>query len=207
MFFKAFTKCAFSFTYILFFLLHWIIYVRFVESQDMWCLICLVSPVLVKLYDVFRRLRYGQLRQPCVWSCNGMCRQGGLGVLSLFASFAPTSRSRRFGERRKATTGTSLKIFLERSVNCRMGCFLQSMSRMLGRAGEHKQATNNPLHANATAAVTSNFNQPGHSIANMELRYSPKLQPTLSMSRRKAREAYLIDRGNTKQVFWMYNNF
>ena len=34
MFFKTFTKGAFSFTYILFLhLLHWIIYVRFVESQ------------------------------------------------------------------------------------------------------------------------------------------------------------------------------
>ena len=47
-----------------------------------------------------------------VWSCNGTVPAGGLGVLSLFASFARTSRSRRIGERRKATTGTSLKIFL-----------------------------------------------------------------------------------------------
>ena len=29
-----------------------IIYVSFVESQVMWCFICLVSPVLVKVYDV-----------------------------------------------------------------------------------------------------------------------------------------------------------
>ena len=63
------------------------------------------------------------------------CAGGGLGVLSLFASFARTSRSRRFGERRKATTGTSLKMFLKRSVDCRMGCFLRNMSWMLGRAG------------------------------------------------------------------------
>ena len=42
---------------------------------------------------------------------------GGLpGVLSLFASFARTSRSRRFGERQKGTTGTSLKIFLKRWI-------------------------------------------------------------------------------------------
>ena len=36
MFFKAFMKCGFSFTFILLFFLHflhWIIYVRFVESQ------------------------------------------------------------------------------------------------------------------------------------------------------------------------------
>ncbi|CAH3144304.1 unnamed protein product, partial [Porites evermanni] len=55
---------------------------------------------------------------------------------------------------------------------------------------KHRQATNNPLHATATAAVPSHFNQPGHSIADMEL-ILLELQPTLSMSRRKAREAYL----------------
>ena len=64
------------------------------------------------------------------------------------------------------------------------------------RFEEHRQATNNPLHANATAAVPSHFNQPGHSITDMEL-IPLELQPTLSMSRRKTREAYLIDRGKT----------
>ena len=58
-----------------------------------------------------------------------------LGVLSLFANFAGMSRSRRFGERQKVTTGTSLKVFPKYSVDCRMGCFLQSMSWMLDRAG------------------------------------------------------------------------
>ena len=56
-------------------------------------------------------------------------------MLSLFASFLRKSRSRGFGERRKGTTGTSFKMFLKRSVDCRMGCFLRSMSWMLGRAG------------------------------------------------------------------------
>ena len=37
------------------------------------------------------------------------------------------------------------------------------------RFKEHRQATNNPLHANATAAVSSHFNQPSHSIEDMEL--------------------------------------
>ena len=62
---------------------------------------------------------------------------------------------------------------------------------------EHRQATNNPLHANTTAAESvPHFNQPGHSIADIE--FIPlELQPTLSMSRRKAREAYLIDRIKT----------
>ena len=63
------------------------------------------------------------------------------------------------------------------------------------RFKEHRQATNNSLHANATAAVPSHLNQPGHSIADMEL-IPLELQPTLSMSR-KAREAFLIDRGKT----------
>ena len=96
----------------------------------------------------------------------------------------------------RTTESTSLKTFLKLLVDCIMGCFLRFMSRMLGRAGEHKQATNNPLHTNATAAVPSHFNQPGHSIADMEL-IPLKLQPTLSMSRRKARKAYLTDRGKT----------
>ena len=61
---------------------------------------------------------------------------------------------------------------------------------------EHRQATNNPLHANATGAVPSHFNQPGHAIADMKL-ILLGLQPTLSISRRKAREAYLIGTGKT----------
>ena len=64
------------------------------------------------------------------------------------------------------------------------------------RFKEQRQATNNPLHANATAAVPSHLNKPGHSIADMEL-MPLELQPTLSMSRRKAREAYLIDKGKS----------
>ena len=58
-----------------------------------------------------------------------------LGVLSLFANFTGMSRLRRFGERQKTMTGTSLKMFSKHSVDCRIGCFLQSMSWMLDRAG------------------------------------------------------------------------
>ena len=90
--------------------------------------------MFVKVYGVFPRLMYGQDRQPCL-ELQRNVSAGGLGVLSLFANFARTSRSRRFDERRKATTGTSLKMFLKRSVDCRMGCFLRSMSWMLGRTG------------------------------------------------------------------------
>ena len=60
------------------------------------------------------------------------------------------------------------------------------------RFSEHRQATNNPLHANAAAAVPSHCNLPGHmGLIPLEL------QPTPSSSRVKAREAYLTHRGQT----------
>ena len=64
------------------------------------------------------------------------------------------------------------------------------------RFTEHRQATNNPSHANASAAVPTHFNLPDHSIEAMTL-IPLELQPTLNTSRRKAREAYLIYRGQT----------
>ena len=94
-------------TYCLLHLLHWIIYVRFVESLVMWCLICLVSPVLLSV-------RWGSH----VWSCDKRnVLAGGLDVLSMLASFARTSISRRFGERPKATAGCFIRkgyLFLEK---------------------------------------------------------------------------------------------
>ena len=59
------------------------------------------------------------------------------------------------------------------------------------RFTEHSQATNNPSHANASAAVPTHFNLPGHSIEDLSL------IPLPSTSSRKAREAYLIHRGQT----------
>ena len=55
------------------------------------------------------------------------------------------------------------------------------------RFKEHRQATKNPLHTNATAAIPSHFNQPGHSVTDMEL-IPLELKPTLSMSHHKARD-------------------
>ena len=78
----------------------------------------------------------------------------------------------------------------------KLPCIGETKGTLRERFKEHRQATNNPLHANATAAVASHFNQPGHSIADMDL-IPLELQHTLSMSRLKAREAYLIDRGKT----------
>ena len=67
------------------------------------------------------------------------------------------------------------------------------------RFTEHRQATHNPLHANGTAAVSFHFNLPGHSVTDMShMKFTPlELQPTHSTSRRKAQEAYLINRGKT----------
>ena len=69
-------------------------------------------PVLVKVYDVFPWLMYGQVRQPCLELQRNVLA-GSFGFLSSFASFARTSRSRRFGERRtKAKIGNYLKVLL-----------------------------------------------------------------------------------------------
>ena len=87
--------------------------------------------MLVKVYDVFPWLMYGQVRQPCLELQQNVLA-GVLGVLLLFVSLTRMSSLQRFSEWRKATTGTSLKMFLKRSVDCRMGCFLRSVSWMLG---------------------------------------------------------------------------
>ena len=52
---EPFTDRAFGFPYILFFTFftfNHIIYVRLVELQVICCFICLVSPVLLKVYEV-----------------------------------------------------------------------------------------------------------------------------------------------------------
>ena len=105
--------------YCLLHFLHSIIYVKLVELQVIWCLICLVSPVLVKVYDVLPFSMNGQARHPCFEPQRNV-PAGSLSVLLVLASLARTSRSRRLGEWRKATTGTSLKMFFKRSVECRM---------------------------------------------------------------------------------------
>ena len=97
--------------YCLLHFLHSIIYVKLVELQVIWCFICLVSPVLVKVYDVLPFSMNGQVRHPCFEPQRNVPAES-LGVLLVLASLARTSRPRRLGERRKATTGTSLKMGL-----------------------------------------------------------------------------------------------
>ena len=64
------------------------------------------------------------------------------------------------------------------------------------RFTEHRQATNNSDHASAQAAVPAHFNLPSHSVKDMLL-IPLELQVTNNPSRRKAREAYFIQRGQT----------
>ena len=55
---------------------------------------------------------------------------------SVLSSFARTSRSQGFGERRKATTGTSLKMFLKMFGGFQNGLFLvEYVMDVIGRAG------------------------------------------------------------------------
>ena len=131
---------------------HWIIYVRFAESQVMWCLICLVSPVLVKVYDNVWAGEQSGLAGLCPQGVWVRCRclrvshkrvgHGGLvngtrrarSFLCAVSGFGRQNQAPRRtrektsdlwypreGEWQKATTGTSLKMFLKRSVDCRMG--------------------------------------------------------------------------------------
>ena len=64
------------------------------------------------------------------------------------------------------------------------------------RFTEHRQATNNSDHASASAAVPTHFNLPSHSVKDMLL-IPLELQVTNNPTRRKAREAYFIQRGQT----------
>ena len=61
---------------------------------------------------------------------------------------------------------------------------------------EHRQSNNNPEHANASAAVPTHFNLPDHSLADIRL-IPLELQPSKNTARRKAREAYFIEKGRT----------
>ena len=64
------------------------------------------------------------------------------------------------------------------------------------RFTEHRQATNNSDHASASAAVHTHFNLPSHSVKDMLL-IPLELRVTNNPSRRKARETYFIQRGQT----------
>ena len=57
----------------------------------------------------------------------------GLGLVELEGSLAETSKSRRLGQRLKATTGKPLKAFLQRSEETSKLCFFEGLKvRMKG---------------------------------------------------------------------------
>ena len=71
------------------------------------------------------------------------------------------------------------------------------------KQGQDFKPSSAPLYPNMgqvppppPGAVPTHFNLPDHSIEDMAL-IPLELQPTLNTSRRKAREAYLIHRGQT----------
>ena len=90
---------------------------------------------------------------------------------------------------------TNLTYMIE-CQKCKKQYIGETKRTLRERFTEHRQATNNPSHANATAAVPTHFNLPDHSIKDMKL-IPLELQPTNNASRRKAREAYFIDKGQT----------
>ena len=87
-------------------------------------------------------------------------------------------------------------IYMIECKRCKKQYIGETKRTLRERFTEHRQATNNPSHANASAAVPTHFNLPDHSIEDMAL-IPLEIQPTLNTSRRKAREAYLIHRGQT----------
>ena len=90
---------------------------------------------------------------------------------------------------------TNLTYMIE-CQKCKKQYIGETKRTLRERFTEHRQATNNPSHANATAAVPTHFNLPDHSIKDMKL-IPLELQPKNNASRRKAREAYFIEKGQT----------
>ena len=84
-------------------------------------------------------------------------------------------------------------IYMIECKRCKKQYMAETKRTLRERFTEHRQATNNPSHANASAAVPTHFNLPDHSMEDMTL-IPLELQQTL---RRNARETYLIHRGQT----------
>ena len=87
-------------------------------------------------------------------------------------------------------------IYMIECKRCKKQYIGETKRTLRERFKEHRQASNNPSHANASAAVPTHFNLPDYSIDDTRL-IPLELQPPLNTSRRKARGAYLIHRGQT----------
>ena len=109
-------------------------------------------------------------------------------------TFSNTGETRQI-KQHITCNSTNLTYMIE-CKKCKKQYIGETKRTIRERFTEHRQATNNPHHANSTAAVPTHFNLPGHSSADMRL-IPLELQPTINASRRKAREAFLIHRGKT----------
>ena len=87
-------------------------------------------------------------------------------------------------------------FIIESCKRCTKQYMGENKSTLRERFTDHRQATNNPSHAKASAAVPTHFNLPDHSIEDMTL-IPLELQPTPNTSHRKVKEAHLIHRGQT----------
>ena len=68
-------------------------------------------------------------------------------------------------------------IYMIECKRCKKQYIGETKRTLRERFTEHRQATNNPSHANASAAVPTHFNLPDHSIEDMTL-IPLELQPT-----------------------------
>ena len=104
-------------------------------------------------------------------------------------------RNTRNKKKHVTCNSTNLTYMIE-CKKCKKQYIVETIRTLRKRLAEHTQATNNPSHANAEAAVPSHFTTPGHSSSDMIL-IPLEILPTKDTSRRKAREAYLIHKGKT----------
>ena len=77
-------------------------------------------------------------------------------------------------------------IYMTECKRCKKQYIGETEHTLRERFTEQRQATNNPSHANASAAVPTHFNLPNHSIEDMAL-IPIELQPTLNTSRMESK--------------------
>ena len=101
-------------------------------------------------------------------------------------TFTNTGETRQI--RHRITCNSTNLTYMIECKKCNKQYIDETKRTLRERFSELRQATSNPLHANAAAPVPSHFNLPGHSMTDMGL-IALELQPTPSASRRKGREA------------------
>ena len=109
-------------------------------------------------------------------------------------TFSTTGETRKI--KQHLTCKSNNLTYMIECKKCKKQYIGETKRSLRERFTEHRQATNNSDHANASAAVPTHFNLPSHSVKDMLL-IPLELQVTNNPSRRKAREAYFIQRGQT----------